>query len=154
MRLKKVRIYADLKQREVAEILGVSRNSYNTWERENDLIPLRQLDHFCEIFQVSLDYVLGLGEIWEYPGSKVIDPKLLAKRIKRIRRENDVTRELDEKMILLKMNLLIFLILLVLLLVNMKMELILLLQVILLVFANIFMLVLILLQEKLMKKLN
>ena len=154
MRLKKVRIYVDLKQREVAEILGVSRNSYNMWERENDLIPLRQLDRFCEIFHVSLDYVLGLGEIWEYPGSKVIDPKLLAKRIKRIRRENDVTRELDEKMILLKMNLLIFLILLVLLLVNMKMELILLLQVILLVFANIFMLVLILLQEKLMKKLN
>lgn len=29
MRLKKVRIYVDLKQREVAEILGVSRNSYN-----------------------------------------------------------------------------------------------------------------------------
>ena len=93
MRLKKVRIYVDLKQREVAEILGVSRNSYNMQERENDLIPLRQLDRFCEIFHVSLDYVLGLSEIWEYPGSKVIDPKLLAKRIKRIRRENDVTQD-------------------------------------------------------------
>ena len=112
------------------------------------------MDRFCEIFQVSLDYVLGLGEIWEYPSSRVIDPKLLAKRIKRIRRENDVTRELDEKMILLKMNWLIFLISLDLLLVNMKMVLILLLRVILLVFVIIFMLVLILLQEKLMKKLN
>ena len=93
MRLKKVRIYADLKQREVAEILGVSRNSYNMWERENDLIPLRQLDKFCNIFHVSLDYVLGFTDVWEYENSKRIDPKLLAKRIKRIRRENDLTQD-------------------------------------------------------------
>ena len=90
MRLKKVRIYADLKQREVAEILGVSRNSYNMWERENDLIPLRQLDKFCNIFHVSLDYVLGFTEVWEYENSKRIDSKLLAKRI---RRENDLTQD-------------------------------------------------------------
>ena len=90
MRLKKVRIYTDLKQREVAEILGVSRNSYNMWERENDLIPLRQLDKFCNIFHVSLDYVLGFTEVWEYENSKRIDSKLLAKRI---RRENDLTQD-------------------------------------------------------------
>ena len=93
MRLKKVRIYADLKQREVAEILGVSRNSYNMWEREYDFIPLKQLDKFCNIFHVSLDYVLGFTEVWEYENSKRIDSKLLAKRIKRIRRENDLTQD-------------------------------------------------------------
>src|SRR5690625_2521072 len=93
MRLKKVRIYADLKQREVAEILGVSRNSYNMWERENDLIQLRQLEKFCNIFHVSLDYVLGFTDVWEYENSKRIDPKLLAKRIKRIRRKNDLTQD-------------------------------------------------------------
>ena len=93
MRLKRVRIYADLKQREVAEILGVSRNSYNMWEREYDFIPLKQLDKFCTYFHVSLDYVLGFSDVWEYPDSRSIDPKLLAKRIKRIRRENDVTQD-------------------------------------------------------------
>ena len=93
LRLKKVRIYADLKQREVAEMLGVSRNSYNMWERENDIIPLRQLDKFCALFHVSLDYVLGFSEVWEYPNSRGIDSQLLAKRIKRIRRENDVTQD-------------------------------------------------------------
>lgn len=93
MRLKKVRIYTDLKQREVAEILGVSRNSYNMWEREYDFIPLKQLDKFCNIFHVSLDYVLGFTEVWEYENSKRIDSKLLAKRIKRIRRENDLTQD-------------------------------------------------------------
>ena len=93
LRLKKVRIYADLKQREVAEMLGVSRNSYNMWERENDIIPLRQLDKFCALFHVSLDYVLGFSEVWEYPNTRGIDSQLLAKRIKRIRRENDVTQD-------------------------------------------------------------
>lgn len=93
MRLKKVRIYTDLKQREVAEILGVSRNSYNMWEREYDFIPLKQLDKFCNYFQVSLDYVLGFSDTWEYPDNKALDPKLLAKRIKRIRRENDLTQD-------------------------------------------------------------
>lgn len=93
MRLKKVRIYADLKQREVAEILGVSRNSYNMWEREYDFIPLKQLDKFCTYFHVSLDYVLGFSDVWDYPDSRLIDPKLLAKRIKRIRRENDLTQD-------------------------------------------------------------
>lgn len=90
MRLKKVRIYTDLSQQEVANYLGVSRNSYNMWERENDLIPLRQLDKFCNIFHVSLDYVLGFTEVWEYENSKRIDSKLLAKRI---RRENDLTQD-------------------------------------------------------------
>ena len=93
MRLKKVRIYADLNQKDVAEKLGVAYSSYNTWERENDLMPLKQLDKFCNIFKVSLDYVLGFSNIWEYPDSRKIDPFLLAKRIKRIRRENDLSQD-------------------------------------------------------------
>lgn len=94
MKLKKVRIYADLNQKDVAKMLGVAYSSYNTWERENDFIPLRQLDKFCRFFHVSFDYVLGFNDTWKYPDSKnEIDPILLAKRIKRIRRENDLTQD-------------------------------------------------------------
>ena len=93
MKLKLVRIYADLKQREVADILGVSRNSYNMWEREYDFIPLKHLDKFCNHFNVSLDFVLGFSDKWQYSNSRPIDSKLLAKRIKRIRRENDITQD-------------------------------------------------------------
>ena len=94
MRLKKVRVYADLNIKEVANMLGVSRNSYNMWEREYDIIPLRQLDKFCSIFHVSLDFVLGFTEVWNYPNSRdSINPELLAKRIKRIRREDDLTQD-------------------------------------------------------------
>ena len=92
-RLKKVRIYADLSQQEVANYLGVSRNSYNMWERENDIIPIRQLDKFCNLFDVSFDFVLGFSDTWKYQENKPMNSKLLAKRIKRIRRENDVTQD-------------------------------------------------------------
>lgn len=54
MKLKKVRIYADLNQKDVAKMLGVAYSSYNTWERENDFIPLRQLDKFCRFFMYPL----------------------------------------------------------------------------------------------------
>ena len=94
MRLKKVRVYADLNIKQVADKLGVSRSSYNMWEREYDIIPLKQLDKFCNIFQVSLDFVLGFTEVWNYPNSKeFINTELLAKRIKGIRRENDLTQD-------------------------------------------------------------
>ena len=94
LRLKKVRIYADVSQKDVAKMLGVAYVSYNTWEREYDIIPLRQLDRFCSIFHVSLDFVLGFSDEWSYPDSRdAIDLELLAKRIKRIRRENDLTQD-------------------------------------------------------------
>ena len=78
-RLKKVRIYADLSQQEVANYLGVSRNSYNMWERENDIIPIRQLDKFCNLFDVSFDFVLGFSDTWKYQENKPMNSKLLAK---------------------------------------------------------------------------
>ena len=35
---------------------------------------------------------MGFSEVWEYPNSRKIDPQLLSKRIKRIRREHDITQ--------------------------------------------------------------
>ena len=40
-----------------------------------------------------MDYVLGFTDIKEYKNSRPIEPNLLAKRIKRIRRENDLTQD-------------------------------------------------------------
>lgn len=94
MKLKTVRIYADLNQKDVAELLGVAYSSYNAWERENDFIPLRQLDKFCHHFHVSFDYVLGFSDVREYSDSKEwMDPVVLAKRLKMIRKVHDVTQD-------------------------------------------------------------
>ena len=54
-RLKELRDDKNLYQKDVAKMLGVAYVSYNTWERENDIIPLKQLDKFCEIFEKTLE---------------------------------------------------------------------------------------------------
>ena len=80
LRLKKVRIYADVSQKDVAKMLGVAYVSYNTWEREYDIIPLRQLDKFCNIFHVDffgnnnlIDLVKIINKV--YNNSKIINKK-------------------------------------------------------------------------------
>lgn len=93
-KLKKIRIYADLTQQEIADIFGVSRSTYGMWEQGRDFVPLTHLIKYCDYFHLSLDYVLDFSDIKQYENEKEgIDPILLAKRIKLIRRLNNVTQK-------------------------------------------------------------
>jgi len=94
MRLKEIREEQNLKQEEVANILNVSRSAYGMWEVEQDIIPLRRLNKFCNEFNVSLDYVLELTNIKNYPNSKEnIDLDKLKVRITTLRRNANMTQE-------------------------------------------------------------
>lgn len=93
MNLKYVREYNDLKQSEVANILGVKRSSYSVWEGEINIIPLNRLIDFCNYFEVSLDFVLNLTKTMKYENmKKEIDYKVHQKRIKWARKENGYTQ--------------------------------------------------------------
>ena len=59
MRLKKVRIYTDLKQREVAEILNITRSSISKYENGINLALTSYIIGFCKYFHVSADFVTG-----------------------------------------------------------------------------------------------
>jgi len=94
MRLKEIREENNLKQLEVANILKVSRSAYAMWEVEQDIIPLRRLNDFCNEFNVSLDYVLELTNIKNYPNSKKdIDLDKMQFRITTLRKSNNLTQE-------------------------------------------------------------
>ncbi len=58
--LKKIREDLDLTQTKMAEMLGVSKSSYNYFESGNNLIPLKHLINYCNIFHVTMDYACGL----------------------------------------------------------------------------------------------
>ena len=47
-------------QRELADMMGVSRNLICLWENGYANIALKQIIKFCKIYNVSLDYILGL----------------------------------------------------------------------------------------------
>ncbi len=93
MNLKYIREYYELKQNEVASILGVTRSSYSLWETEINIIPLNRLITFCDYFNVSLDYALNLTKKEKYDNMKTgIDKPIHQKRIKRLRKENNFTQ--------------------------------------------------------------
>ncbi len=58
--IKKVREELDYTQTKMAEILGVSKSSYNYFETGEHFIPLKHLINFCNTFHVTMDYACGL----------------------------------------------------------------------------------------------
>ena len=60
-RLLDVREFNNLKQSDMAKILNVTQASYSRWETDIELIPLKQLSEFCNHFNVSMDYIMGLN---------------------------------------------------------------------------------------------
>lgn len=93
-RLKDIRLYNALTQREVATILGVSRSTYSGWENDIDNIPLLRLNEFCNYFNVSLDYVCGLSNEKNYNFiNKKIDKKILGMHLKEVRLSHNDTQE-------------------------------------------------------------
>lgn len=69
-RMKEIREDANLRQKDVAAILGVKKGSYSMWECGSDPIPLRRLVLFCDYFDVSLDYIANLTNHRKYLNSK------------------------------------------------------------------------------------
>ena len=57
--LRNIREDRDLKQKDVAEILGISQQHYSKYENEKVELPLRHLMTLCEFYNVSADYFMG-----------------------------------------------------------------------------------------------
>ena len=84
-KLKEIRINAKINQKETAKRLNVNRSSYAMWESGNEIIPIKRLLDFSNIFNVSIDFCLGLNtknnQITNYNKEKSIT------RLKEFRKE-------------------------------------------------------------------
>ena len=90
--IKEIRIIANKNQEETANLLKVSRSSFAMWESGNEIIPIKRLIEFCNIFHVSLDYCLGLTDKNTiYPTFYNREKSLL--RLKEFRKEKKLTQE-------------------------------------------------------------
>lgn len=93
-RLFDLREYADLSQKDIANKLGVTQQTYSLWEKGTKIIPLKHLNNLCNYYKTSMDYVLGLSN--ERTNSdikeiKELNKKLIGSRIKEIRERNKLT---------------------------------------------------------------
>lgn len=94
MKLKEIREANGLTQFTTSKLLGVSRGTYSLWEVEHDLIPLKRLNTFCNLFNVSIDYALEFTNLKCYPNlNKEIDMFKSSKRLKIMRKNKHHTQD-------------------------------------------------------------
>lgn len=58
-RLKDLRDDEDMKQKEVAAVLGISQTVYSRYERGFQTIPVQHLLTLADFYNVSTDFILG-----------------------------------------------------------------------------------------------
>ena len=61
-KLREQRIEKGLTQKEVAELLGLSKTCYAGYEQGYREPDFKTLIRICKLFEVSADYLLGLSE--------------------------------------------------------------------------------------------
>lgn len=81
-------------QKDIAEKIGISQQTYSVWENGTKIIPLKHLNTVCNIYHVSMDYVLGLSN--QKSENSIVNVDSLnkieiGKRLKEIREENGLT---------------------------------------------------------------
>lgn len=70
-RLKDLREDMDLKQVDIAAILGIKQTVYSRYECGHQTIPVKHLLHLADFYNTSTDYILGrTNEFKSYPKVK------------------------------------------------------------------------------------
>jgi len=70
-RLKDLREDMELKQEDIAKLLGIKQQNYSRYEIGAVLIPIDRLDKLATFYNTSVDYILGRTNIKEpYPKIK------------------------------------------------------------------------------------
>lgn len=59
--LRELREDRDLKQADIAAVLGTTQQVYSRYENGVNEMPIRHLRSLCQYYRVSADYVLGLS---------------------------------------------------------------------------------------------
>lgn len=92
--LKELRERNNVKQKELAEILGITRSLYGRYENEHTIIPTKYLNKICNYFEVSFDYIFNFTNKMIYQNEKNdIDKKLSGMRLKEFRKEHKLTQD-------------------------------------------------------------
>ena len=58
--IRELREGHDLKQKDIAKLLGTTQQVYSRYENGENEIPVRHIITLCKFYNVSADYILGL----------------------------------------------------------------------------------------------
>ncbi len=93
IKLKDLRDLYEVTQKDIAKVLNVSRSTYNQYEQQYDIIPIKHLNQLCNHFKISFDYVFDFTTIKRYKDEiDKIDTKISGERLKELRKEFNLTQ--------------------------------------------------------------
>ena len=92
-RLKETREKLELKEKEIALILGVSNKTVSGYETGYDTIPMKNLINYANAFNLSLDYLFGLTDENKSYQPIIINKRAIGQNLKELRRINNKTQE-------------------------------------------------------------
>lgn len=84
----------ELKQKDVAEFLGIHFSTVSGWETGKDTIPIGRLIDYANEYNLSLDYLFGLISKNENYYPLDLDLELLATNLTNLRLKNKCTQDL------------------------------------------------------------
>lgn len=85
-KIKNLREDNDIKQIEMAEMLGLKKNMYCMYENEYQVIPAKYLLQIANILNVSIDYIFGFTDEKNYINIKEFNIFISGQRIKELRK--------------------------------------------------------------------
>ena len=83
----------NLKQKDLAKLIGVDRSVYGRYEKEYQIIPIKHLIVLCDYFHVSLDYIFNLTKQSNYDNLHEMNKLVMSERLKTFRKEKKITQE-------------------------------------------------------------
>lgn len=83
-KLKEIRETKGFPQKVVADLLGVQRPNYSKIENNNQNLTPEQIKLFCEFFDVSADYILGI-EINSNKAISKFDQEAMLRHLEKIK---------------------------------------------------------------------
>ncbi len=91
--IKKLRDDKQKTQQDIADVLGIARQTYNHYELQENIIPLKHLNNLANYYDVSIDYLFGLNDLKQYPNhSNEIDIMKSQIRLKEFRKDYKLTQ--------------------------------------------------------------
>ena len=92
--LKYCREELEMTQEELGYVFGVSRKTLSGWETSSNIIPFSKLIKFCNLYDYSLDFVMGLTRNNNRNNAKIKTNKnLIGLRLKDLRNSLNLTQE-------------------------------------------------------------
>lgn len=92
-RISDLRLDNDFKQLDVAKKLNVKHDTYSKWERGINDIPIQKCNELANLYNVSIDYLLGLSDYNFITERKEINFELLCERLLFLRKSKKLSQE-------------------------------------------------------------